>query len=394
MFDPSLSGVIPPNVHYFVPPAAPAAGVAQRILILMHDFSGGGTERVAVRLANQWAKAGRDVHIFCGSEDGPTRTMVDPAIRVEQADPALPRGPLSRVRLGFALARVAARLQPDVIWAPGNFHILALAAFSLRDRSTAATFCKISNPLVRRDRRGPAGWLRWLTLKLLTARIDTLVAMSPALQAEAETLFDRSRVAAQWEPIFSSGGMAKDAIAREPGLVIAAGRLEPQKNFELAISAMSRLPAGANIRMIILGEGGERARLSQLIADLGLQKRVLLAGHVRDIRPWLRRAACFLMTSHYEGYPAALVEAVVSGAPVLVTPCSPALREIVPTEGSAQIVRADADAVAAALLELLDRPYMPPDATPLMSRHDEHYCATSYLALIDRRLAHKRAGRA
>jgi hypothetical protein len=79
---------------------------------------------------------------------------------------------------------------------------------------------------------------------------------------------------------------------------------------------------------------------------------------------------------------------------VLVTPCSPALREIVPTEGSAQIVRADADAVAAALLELLDRPYMPPDATPLMSRHDEHYCATSYLALIDRRLARKRAGRA
>ncbi|WP_420138999.1 glycosyltransferase [Sphingomonas sp.] len=356
----------------------------------MQDFAGGGTERVAVRLANQWAKAGRGVRIFCGSEEGPTRAMVDPSITVEQADPPLPRGPLSRIWLGFALARVAARVQADVIWAPGNFHILALAAFALRNGSAAATFCKISNPLVRRDRRGPAAWLRRLTLKLLTARIDTLVAMSPALQKEAETLFARERVASQWEPIFDSSVMRKDAIEREPGLVIAAGRLEPQKNFELAITAMARLPAASGIRMIILGEGSERPRLTQLIADLGLQKRVLLAGHVRDIRPWLRRAACFLMTSRYEGYPAALVEAVVSGAPVLVTPCSPALAEIVPADGQTQIVQADADAIAKALLELIDRPYMPPDASPLMSRHDEHYCATSYLALLDRRLAQKR----
>ncbi len=91
-------------------PRRKGRGPGHRILIVLHDFSGGGTERVAIRLANQWARMGRAVRIFCGTEAGPLRGLVDDAVSVEQADPVLPRARFSRIRLGIALARAAETL--------------------------------------------------------------------------------------------------------------------------------------------------------------------------------------------------------------------------------------------------------------------------------------------
>src|SRR6476620_11394080 len=97
---------------------------ARSILICLHDFSRGGTERIAIGLAANWADAGRDVTIFCGNEQGGLRDMVDPRIKVVAVQPPIARGLLSRWRLGRAMARQLGKLQPDVIFLPGNFHLL------------------------------------------------------------------------------------------------------------------------------------------------------------------------------------------------------------------------------------------------------------------------------
>lgn len=357
---------------------------AERILIVMHDFAGGGTERVAIRLANQWARMGRTVRIFCGCETGPARHLIDPGVSVEIARPSLPRALLSRIHLGRALAEAAERFGPDVVFGPGNFHILALAAFAMLDRSGAAIFCKISNPLGQAERGGLGGWLQRSVVRAMTARIDGLVAMSPALREEAARLVGPDRVVTRWEPILDAGAQPRPDADRDPTLIVAAGRLEPQKNFALAIEAMAHLGRWTDARLVILGEGSERPRLARLIRQLGLQERVLLLGHVQDPKAWLARGACFLMTSRYEGYPAALVEALACGLPAIVTPCSPALREIMPHEGGSRIVESDAGALACALGGLLRRPRPQPVDALLLARHDEARAAASYLDLLDR----------
>ncbi len=371
------------------PRSAERPGPAQRILIVLHDFSGGGTERVAIRLANQWARMGRTVRIFCGTEAGPLRGLVDPAVSVEQADPVLPRALFSRIRLGIALARASERFRADAVFAPGNFHFLAMAAFGQADRSGAATLCKISNPLVRRDRRGLNGWIRRGVMRLLTARIDNMVAMSPALRAEAATQIDGDRVAARWEPLIAPGpkhvaGHADPRAAREPSLIVATGRLEPQKNFALAIEAMAHLSRWTDANLVILGDGSERAQLTRMIDRMGLQGRITLAGHVGDVTPWLDRASCFLMTSHYEGYPASLVEALSRGLPAVITPCSPALSEILPRDGLGSVSAPDAGAIACAVQTVLRRQRLQSVDPMLLARHDEERAAASYLDLIDR----------
>jgi glycosyltransferase involved in cell wall biosynthesis len=385
MFEASISDFsLRPEDRFGTTDSAADAGAAQRILIVMHDFAGGGTERVAIRLANQWARIGRTVRIFCGCQAGPLRQMVGPGITVEVADPGLPRGPLSRIRLGLALKAAAHRFQPDAVFGPGNFHLLPLAVFAWRNRSDAAIFCKISNPLDRADRSGLSGWIRHRVLKALTSRIDGLVAMSPALRAEAEALIGPDRVAARWEPIFDTGPRHQPETTRDPTLIVAAGRLEPQKNFALAIQAMAHLVRWTDARLVILGDGSERAQLERQIDRLGLHERVKLLGHVPHIEPWLSKASCFLMTSRYEGYPASLVEALANGLPVIVTPCSPALSEIMPRAGLGAVVTPDAGAIACALQGMMRQPRQQSLDPLLLARHDEARAAASYLDLMDR----------
>src|SRR3954470_17923972 len=97
---------------------------AQRILICLHDFHRGGTERIALGLARDWTDAGREVTILCGSVKGGLRRALDPRVRVVRVDPPIRRGFLSRWRLARAMARRLEELKPDLIFLPGNFHAL------------------------------------------------------------------------------------------------------------------------------------------------------------------------------------------------------------------------------------------------------------------------------
>ena len=68
---------------------------AERILICLHDFARGGTERIAIGLAADWAEAGRDVTILCGSAEGGLRDTVSGKVKVVALEPPVrPRFPV------------------------------------------------------------------------------------------------------------------------------------------------------------------------------------------------------------------------------------------------------------------------------------------------------------
>ena len=75
---------------------------AQRILICLHDFSRGGTERIAHGPGASWTEAGRDVTILCGSSEGGLRDTVDRSVKVVALDPPVRRGFLSPLPPGAA----------------------------------------------------------------------------------------------------------------------------------------------------------------------------------------------------------------------------------------------------------------------------------------------------
>ena len=361
------------------------ASEARRIGLILHDFPAGGTERIAIRLANAWSATGREVTIFCGTIAGPARAELATGIGIATADPAIPRAALSRWRLGWWLRNRIAADPPDVLVVPGNFHLPVIMAAG---RLPCPVVAKLSNPLLRAGHRVDRR-LMAIGRRIETRRIDQLVAMCPALAAEAEGLLGRGCITLA-EPILVSAPMARTRLDGPP-LVLCAGRMVAQKYFSLALRAFAALP-DASARLVMLGDGPERAALAEEASSLGIADRVRFVGHVPDIAPWLARAHAFLLTSRFEGYPAVLVEAIAAGVPVVTTPCSVALPEIVAEPACGRIAEADASALAAALAGVLagsgvDRPAR----QALVTRHHAGAAAAAWLAMLDRLVAEQAA---
>lgn len=365
------------------------AATASHIAVILHDFSAGGSERIAIRLANEWARRGRQVTLLCGTEEGAVRPLVAAGVAIQACSPITPRGLWSRIQLGWRLAKLVRSYQPDIVFAPGNFHMIVLAILGRMPFARRPAFvCKISNPM---DQGGIGAALKPVLAAIIRytiTPIDALVAMSASLRAEAKPYTGATPVEQIEEPILGDREipLAKRDEKTDAPLIVCVGRLEPQKDFLTAVRAFGKLNPGLGARLVIVGEGAQRARLEAEIAKLRLSDRVTLAGYVSNARVFLDQADLLLMTSRFEGYPAVLIEALAAGLAIVSTRCSPAIDEILfsPELGSVTQSRepaAIADAIEAQLAKPRPRPET---STELIARHRLGPCATAYLQLFDR----------
>jgi glycosyltransferase involved in cell wall biosynthesis len=135
-------------------------------------------------------------------------------------------------------------------------------------------------------------------------------------------------------------------------LVLAAGRLEPEKNFETLVRAIRLVSEMCQVQAILCGEGSLRASVTQLIDGEGLADRIRLIGYVEDLWSLMKRTAVLVSASVFEGSPNVVLEAMACGCPLVVSDI-PAHRELL-DERTAIFVdpvrpRELADAIAAVL---------------------------------------------
>lgn len=106
-----------------------------------------------------------------------------------------------------------------------------------------------------------------------------------------------------------------------PPVILAAGSLEPRKDFATLLRAFATLRAHRSCRLVILGEGRERSRLESLANELGVADVVRLPGYETNPYRYMSRASAFVLCSRREGSGAVLVEALACGTPVIATDC-------------------------------------------------------------------------
>jgi glycosyltransferase involved in cell wall biosynthesis len=103
-------------------------------------------------------------------------------------------------------------------------------------------------------------------------------------------------------------------------VVVAAGRLSPEKGFDQLIEAAALLaPRHPGAGFVVFGEGPLREALTRRIAECGLAGRFILAGFHTDLERWLPWADVGVLSSHTEGLPVAVLEAMAAGLPVVAT---------------------------------------------------------------------------
>jgi glycosyltransferase involved in cell wall biosynthesis len=126
-------------------------------------------------------------------------------------------------------------------------------------------------------------------------------------------------------PIF-----ARPVVVERRPVVLAAGRLVPQKGFDRLIDAFALIaPAHPDWILRICGRGPARDDLQRQIVARGLTERAILMGAVKSIEQQMAEASIFVLSSRFEGLPMAMLEAMSMGMPVVSFDCPTGPREVI-----------------------------------------------------------------
>ncbi len=150
----------------------------------------------------------------------------------------------------------------------------------------------------------------------------------------------------------------------EPPVILAVGRLEPQKDFPTLIRAFAQVRKTTPARLLILGSGKEKFSLEQLISELGLENDVAMPGFVKNPYNYMKQATVFVLSSAWEGLPNVLIEAMALGTPVVATNCPSGPEEILANGKYGNLVPVgDVDKMAKAMAEVMSGNFQPVDSS-------------------------------
>jgi glycosyltransferase involved in cell wall biosynthesis len=297
-------------------------------LLLLSYLGIGGSERKIVRIANALRRAGHDIHLAYLNAPHTLRGDLDPDLPTVHLDrkgkfsfSAL--GRLKRYTVKQQISHVACvNLYPllyaqPVAWQLGKRAPVVSALINTTDFHTRTDERQmiVYAPLLRRARYLVFGcrlqqnqWQERYHLPSANSRV--------IYNGVDQARFNPAAVAETREELRRRYGFPPDAF-----IAIAVGRLRPEKQQTDLIQAVGALAArGLPVHALLVGDGDERGAIERCIADVGVRDRVHLAGAADEVRPFLKLADAFVLTSTaVETFSNAALEAMAMGLPVVLS---------------------------------------------------------------------------
>jgi len=151
---------------------------------------------------------------------------------------------------------------------------------------------------------------------------------------------------------------AKLGIRSDEFLFVCASRLSEQKGIDILLQAMARAVGnGIRCKCVIVGDGPLRDQLIEQARALGLSGHAFFEGFQKDVRPYLQASSAFILTSHWEGLPLSILEAMASGLPCLVTDVGGNTEAVTHQIHGLVVPSGSVDAVADAISYLATHPH-------------------------------------
>jgi glycosyltransferase involved in cell wall biosynthesis len=324
-----------------------------RVLFIIPTLTFGGAERVIVTLLKHLDRSRFRLSIVVLDMRNEVFRGDIPA-DVEIID-------LGTTRVRYALPKIVSLIwkrRPQVLFSTLSHLNLALAIVrplltrELRyiARETNIVSCTLHSY------RWPAAWA--MLYRWFYKRIDLLVCQSRDMQSDLverfgypkqrsvviNNLVDVARVRIQSALPLNHSGMQVGKI-----WLVAAGRMNKQKGFDILIEAIGLL-ADPRVHLSLLGDGPLLDELKRLAAARGVADQIDFPGFRSNPYAWLARADAFVLSSRHEGFPNVVLEALACGTPVIATPAPGGVREILEDIPQCKIADAvSAEALASAL---------------------------------------------
>ncbi|MFI1482381.1 glycosyltransferase family 4 protein [Streptomyces sp. NPDC020747] len=183
-------------------------------------------------------------------------------------------------------------------------------------------------------------------------RFDAVAVLTEPDREEYERLLPGTRVVRIPNAVHSLDQVPSDHRSK---IAVAAGRLFPQKGFDLLIPAWARLvETYPDWQLRIYGSGEKKTELRELIEEHHLYNHVFLMGHTDRLDDELAKASFYVLSSRFEGLPMVMIEAMSHSLPVVSFDCPTGPSDVL-THGVDGLLVApeDPDALADAMAKLM-----------------------------------------
>ncbi len=281
----------------------------------------------------------------------------------------------------FALYRYIRRERPASVLSFLNYPNLVLLLVARYADGDTRYIVNVRNHITTSARHGKSKWMRSVPglIRRFFPRADYVVGPSRGVVDDVRQITglspDRFRVIANPvnRPEITTLSMEPPEhpwLAKgEVPVIVAAGKLKPQKDYPTLLKAFARVRASWAARLIILGRGSLREALESQAEELGISADLDMPGHVNNPYAYFRNAAVFVLSSAWEGLPNVLIEAMACGSPVVSTDCPSGPSEILEGGRIGRLVPVgDVEQMAAAIVATLDSP---PDRERIIARTEE-----------------------
>jgi len=336
-----------------------------KIAVVTPRYAVSGVPLAQWRFAAALAAIGHDVDLIIGRCDPNLEIPAATGVRLVVLDSGKTRGMFAY------LLRYFRSEKPDIVFSAEDHlnTIVLIAAILTGAKAKISGSSRVTPYDTYSDKPFTKRWLLKILARMVAWRADALTCVSHDMVDQYRDIFPNSKHVCVYNIVDQPAARAKIELPVEDPwfndkalpLIVGAGSLMPWKGFDDLIRAVRILVDGGRpVRLVILGEGDTRSALEQLVRDLDLEAYVRMPGRTSNPLAHFARADVFALSSHVEGLPNVLVEAMMAGCTPVSVDCPTGPREVLQEGRYGYLTKMrDPDDLARGIALALDHPIAP-----------------------------------
>lgn len=312
-----------------------------KILMFVHNLTGGGAERVAALWVNGFKERGYDIEVVLSDTSSPVTYKIPDDVPIHSVDVhctnRIIRSVLLRTVQVFKIRKILKKTNPDIVITvlPGWLPFLRMASVGINYKLVSTDHNSYERPPEE-----PMPRKQYREKFCYQKKADVVTILTEADRKYINNRLGNIRVLPNplaFKPL--------DVVPPKKKIILAAGRLDADynKGFDVLIKAFAIVCKHTEWQLQIAGTGSPEAmkKYVTLSEEMGVADKVVLLGFTNNIIDYYRDAAVFVLSSRYEGFGMVLIEAMSQGCACVACDYKGRQSEIITTESEGVIVEPD-----------------------------------------------------